>query len=200
MDNTFKPGQLINTYDGIAEVIIVSDYYVEEFSQEENSDKVNGDYFRGICAYKILCDYDGGFRKRDRVKSCRLDMCSILSEETSAMISRLKKESPEEFKRFESYKIKKKLGDKVDLWLNIPVEHVDNVVKGFENVARSVGENFTFDEFTNLLKINGVDDVLKTMHHSDIGVRKNCIIDLFNEGFIVRDKQTVFTEFKYTIR
>ena len=63
----FEIGQWINTDEYFAQIIAINEEYVEKYSYAYFDGKKVGEYMGDILICKVLCDFNGKIKKRNRI-------------------------------------------------------------------------------------------------------------------------------------
>jgi hypothetical protein len=71
MSNSFEIGQWVELIEGIGQVIYVRENFVEKFTEEYFEGKKVGAYIYDVVVCKLLCDFNGKIRKKNRVVAVR---------------------------------------------------------------------------------------------------------------------------------
>ncbi|MEM6514328.1 MAG: hypothetical protein AAF660_15060 [Pseudomonadota bacterium] len=107
--------------DGVAQVISLSDVYIEEFNLCYRSGRCGlGEFIHTLVSYKVLCDFEGVPRKRNRATFASLSEVDVASAETLEIVSGIRNKHEEYFLDFLRYKSSVRLKNSYNAWLNVP--------------------------------------------------------------------------------
>lgn len=196
MDCKLKIGQWVDAFEGIGQVLSIHDFFVEEFSPEAVKGQEIGDFLRTIVVYKMLCDFDGKIRKRKLILSCNANMCSPISQESQLIINSIQAEKTEIFRKYLDFKDKKPLGELVDIWFSLPIEHIKEIQEKIAIINNELNTPFTYPTFVEKVNQHYVNIDLNSMHDQDRQGISNFIISFYNQELIVRNKRCVFSGVK----
>lgn len=199
MDTKLKVGQWVDALEGIGQVLSLHDFFVEEFNPEIAEGKKVGDSLLTLCVYKMLCDFKGKVRKRNLVLSCNANMCKPICHDSRLVLDEIQNGKPEAYKKYSDFKSKKPLGEPVDIWLRLPVDQLDDLRNGIAIVNQKLDKPFTYIEFLEALKANGIDLDFTSMHKQDPVGSSDFIVSFFNKDYLVKDKRALFTDVRGVI-
>ena len=198
MEKKFTRDQWINAYDGIAQVISIHEFFVEEYCHEYKKGVPLGQPLRTVVLCKILCDYAGNLRKRSLVQSCNVSLCSLLSEKSRAIIEAIKHSFPEEYNKFDKYKAKQPMRHIISNWLNIPENQVGDIKYAVNHM--DVGTLFNYPQVLKYIKdcfpVLDLGAICQGCSRSN----NNLVLRLHNDGFVVYEKRAVFTKIKADVK
>lgn len=188
-------GQWVCALEGLAQIISIHDFYVEEFSPEYMEGKKKpGEYSHSICVYKLLCDYNGKIRKRSLVQYSNIDMCEPVTGEYQILLDKVKTQNLTEFERHQNLTVKKTPVPPVKLFFRYQNADLASLNAGINAINHELDKPFIFPDFKKAVENHGLDiDFSKANKKPDLRP-PDFYISLYIDNFVVRNKQTLFTK------
>jgi hypothetical protein len=181
----FKPGDWILAAGGIGQVVSCEPLFVEEFYLKEGQSV--GDLEKVDVFFKLLCDFEGKLRKRNRFEVVREEYCKKIRAQDMKLIEKIKSSSPHEFAKFEA--ASETIGLVNGLEYKIPEEQLELTIHRLQEAIKTLPVPFTYPEFVEACKIEGLNLIEKRAAPVD----RNLTIQLYNEWGKTREKRRLFT-------
>ncbi len=143
----FELGQWVTTEDGYGQLMYIRPFYVEEY-ETDRKERNNGEFIRYIFICKILCDFNGKIKNRNRIDT--YTSISKLDKEGAAFVKEIKNNQPDEYAKYIVY------DDKVDIcWqmfrdyqvVNKSSLNIEEVERKLADIEINLLPAFTFKEF-----------------------------------------------------
>jgi len=203
--SSIKTGDWIMVDKGLAQVLSVQDLYIEEFMPDyylpaynDGGTKV-GDFLRTMCVYKLLCNYDGKLRKRNRILSCNAEYCTPLSREYEAVVEKLGQQSPDELERFRKIELEKPIQHVFPMYFRQEGLDLETLQNEVERISEDLAKPFVFSDFVAELKNRSVDlDISRAGDNPD-NTSATFYIGVVSENYLVRDKRLLLVSIYMSI-
>lgn len=200
MEYPIKQSDWVGGFDGIGQIIGLHALPKEEFTDvSEIEDLEFGETYIVVAEYKILADFEGKVRKRNRFKTCNMKYCSLLCEDSSLIVQSIKTDHPNEYEKYLKCVNKQDRGEWIDIYICLPDKQIDVLERMFSNVHSSLCAPFIYPEYCLALNGEGLSGAPHELNMPDAQKERYMVVSLFNENFKVKDKRMVFTRANLTI-
>ena len=190
-----KKGQWIETLEGISQVLVAQDIFVEEFDRQSSETLNLGDLKNTIVTYQILCDFSGKPRKRNRVNACNSTLCSELSQENEKLLQNIKESNTRIIEAHDKYTYKGKIGSWCAAWLPVDKKCSESTLNTLNEINRTIHKPFTYKEYCQKL---GPEN-LYFPDPKDLESDYFIVVEFFNESYKVVDKKRLFNDVRCRI-
>ncbi|MBF7074591.1 hypothetical protein ISG33_14390 [Glaciecola sp. MH2013] len=165
----FNRGDWLVNEDGICQVLGAQDYVVEQFFAYEFSDKKLGDVYDRKLVCKQLCGFEPKPRKARFIKVYSSIYCEPINDEYLALMQLIKVKFPDQFKKFETIKLKKPLYAGLDFSLRVNPDKKEDIVAGIDDLLSNNIKSMDFDTVENMLfeNIDGIETARLANQHID---------------------------------
>jgi len=193
--SSIKTNDWVMVDDGLAQVLSMHDLHIEEFMPDYYMPDYNGgrtkvgDFLQTMCVYKLLCDYDGKLRKRNRILSCNAAYCSPLDREYEIVIQKLERLNPDELERFRKVELKKPIRHVFPMFFHQDGLDLEAIQSEVELIGDNLPKPFVFSDFVAELKNRSVDLDLSRAGANPGITPSSFHIGLVSENYLVRDKR-----------
>lgn len=198
-NRNFESGDWIDTLDGIGQVLLVKAEYVEEFIFDSvRKGKNIGDVDHISVIYKLLCDYDGKLRKRNKIATANINACDPISKQSKLVLGSIKEKNSDAYKEFIELRYEDRKPILHVFSFNISKDYL-YILDEVNRINEGISHPFVFKELNCYLKAEYGLDLLKQekIEHTE------CYIDisLINEDFSINErKERLFNKIKIVAR
>jgi hypothetical protein len=143
----FELGQWVSTEDGYGQVMYIRPFYVEDY-ETDRKERRNGEFERYIYVCKILCDFNGKIKIKNRINI--YTSISKIDKEGAAFVKDIKTNQPDEYAKYIVH------DDKVDICrqmflqyqaVNKSTLNIEDVEQKLADIETALYPAFTFKEF-----------------------------------------------------
>jgi len=198
-ETKLKAGDWVVNEDGIAQVVSMHSTYIEEFSINYlNGSQAIGDLEYELCAYKVLCNFDGKPRKRNIRLVMNAEYCEPVSGEYLALLSNFKVKHPREYARFTDFKSKVPIKRSYHLSFHYRHPDLSGLIESVAAIDSELPKPFVFSDFDKLAKTKKLNlDISRA--YADPNIQPaDFFLRLYNEDLATRDNKMLFWEVRLT--
>lgn len=155
---SFEIGEWIEIDEGIGQLLYVRDNVVEKYSTEFNEGKRVGENIGEILICKILCDYEGFCKKRNRIAAVKSEYASPVTKESKVIVDEIKKNKPNEYRDYILYDDKSDIGGSLHLSIKVEESVIDVLHNDIMSINNALPPSFTLNEFLKAFR-DGVSSI-----------------------------------------
>lgn len=193
MRKNYEIGQWVELAEGIGQVIFVREIFTERFTEEYFEGSKVGSYSYDVLVCKLLCDYEGKVRKKDRVIAVRDEYCNMIDKESQKLVEAIKINSPTEYREYIVSDDKADIGGSVSIDFIVPVDLIDKLKDEISKIDEALPNFFTLKEFLAVAKEKGLQLDIKQARKYVPGTGLNFSVILFNRLYKTVNKQRIYT-------
>jgi hypothetical protein len=193
----FEIGQWVHLTEGIGQILLVRTMHVEKYTTEYYEGRKLGEYIDDVLVCKLLCDYSAKIRKKNRIVAARSSNCEPIDAESRETVSRIKDQTPDEYRRYLVYDEKADIGGSVSIEFSLPSERIKEVEEEMARVQGCLPNSFTFTEFLKASKEAGLSLDFESTRMYTPGTGQNFSLIFFNRLYKSINKERVYTKLWY---
>ena len=148
----FEIGQWIYTDEYYAQILMVNEDYVEKYSCAYFDGKKVGEYIGDTLICKILCDFNGKIKKRNRIIIASSNWSRTLKADEKKTLKEIKTKQPEEYSSYITYNEKNSIGETLSIYLPLSEKEIENAFDEINLISEKLPNAFTFKEFVKTAK------------------------------------------------
>lgn len=191
-----KDGDWIDGFDGIGQVVSIHEIYADELHLIGHGDRNFGDHVIDIVVYKMFCSFDGKVRKRNHFLSCNKSYCSPLSEQSTAVLDKVKEQESEHYRKYLTLRASKSIGGWSYYYLPCD-ESFESYKEKIEATGKNIPKPFAFFEYKEALSKIGFNVGLG---YAKASIKKPYVtLSFFNEGYLSKKRVRVFSHVNCTV-
>lgn len=187
-------GQWVQLTEGIGQVLVVRAIHVEKYTTEYYEGKKVGEYIDDVLICKLLCDFSGKIRKKNRILATRSAYCEPLDRESRDTLSKIKKQIPDEYRRYLIYDEKADIGGSVSIEFSLSSERIKEVEEEISRIKTCLPTSFTFKEFLKIAKETGLSLDFESSRIYTPGKGQNFSLIFFNRLYKSINKERIYTK------
>lgn len=190
---SFEIGAWVETFEGIAQVLYVRENFVEKYTPEFCDGGKVGAYLFDMLVCKLLCNFDGKIRKKNRTTALRSDYCKSADAESMAMVESIKKNFPDDYRNFVVGDERADVGDSVLICFNVREDAIAGLHEEIDAINCALGKSFTISEFVDMAKDRKIAlDFTQVKPHT-AGASVNFAVVLFNRLYKTVGKNRIYS-------
>jgi len=193
MNKKFEIGDWVSDGVDIGQILSISKFYVEKYTYEYFMGKKVNEYEATLATIKVLCEYDGKLKNRNRIDSYNIEYFNLVNKEEKELIETIKKQYPEEYEKYIFYDQKKDIYSLTHICFNVNSSELDNLHKEINEIVRLLPDAFTFNEFMKKAKERDLSLDFKKAHSCQMGSGANFELRFVNHGNKVINKKRIYT-------
>lgn len=180
--------------EGIGQVIYVRENFVEEFTEEYFEGRKVGDYIYDVLVCKLLCDFNGKIRKKNRVLAVRDRYCKPIDKESKRIVDFVKSESPKEYRDYVIWDDKSDIGGSVAIEFAVPGDLISHLQQQIGAINDALPSSFTLKEFLALSAEKNLSLDFGQAKKYVPGTGLNFSVILFNRLYKTVGKKRIYTK------